>query len=87
VPRRRGEIFERALAMFHERDRKRGIRGAVQLDLSATNHLLGELALYMVRNAAIEVAKEHGERGADASGVLAGSVRGGRVAILTGQFR
>jgi hypothetical protein len=64
LPRRRGEIFERALAMFHERDRKRGIRGAVQLDLPATNHLLGELALYMVRNGAIEVAKDM------ASGVL-----------------
>jgi hypothetical protein len=58
LPGRRGEIFERALAMFHERDRKRGIRGRVQLDLSATNHLLGELALYMVRNAAIEVTKD-----------------------------
>jgi hypothetical protein len=58
LPRRRGEIFERALAMFHVRDRKRGIDDGVRLDLSATNHLLGDLALWMVRNAAIGVAEE-----------------------------
>jgi hypothetical protein len=59
LPRRRGEIFERALAMFHERDRKRGIEDArLRLDLPATSHLLGDLALWMVRNAAIEVAAE-----------------------------
>jgi NACHT domain len=57
LPRRRGEIFERALAMFHERDRKRGT-GSAGLDLAATSHLLGDLALWMVRNAAIEVAED-----------------------------
>jgi hypothetical protein len=60
LPARRGEIFERALAMFHERDRKRGIDGALRLDLSATSHLLGDLALWMVRNAAIEVGHDTG---------------------------
>ena len=67
LPRRRGEIFERALGMFHERDRKRAIVGSGRLDLSGTNHLLGDLALWMVRNAAIEVAEEA------ARGVLARS--------------
>jgi NACHT domain len=56
LPRRRGEIFEKALAMFHERDRKRGIAGDLTLDLDATNLLLGDLALWMVRNARVEVA-------------------------------
>ena len=55
LPRRRGEIFEQALAMFHERDRRRGIESDVRLDLTATNHLLGDLALWMIRNAALEV--------------------------------
>jgi hypothetical protein len=61
LPRRRTEIFEKALAMFHQRDRKRKITGGVTLDLVATNHLLGDLALWMVRNGAIEV-------GADSAG-------------------
>jgi hypothetical protein len=55
LPRRRGEIFEKTLAMFYERDRKRGITSGVELDLEATYHLLGDLALWMVRNAIIEV--------------------------------
>ena len=58
LPRRRGEIFEKALAMFHQRDRKRKISSDAALDLDATNHLLGGLALWMVRNAAIEVTAE-----------------------------
>jgi len=58
LPRRRGEIFEKALALFHERDRKRGIAGGVALDLDATNHLLGDLALWMVRNARVEIAPD-----------------------------
>src|SRR5204862_2327277 len=60
LPPRRGEIFERALAMFHERDRKRGIHGTVRLDLSATSELLGVLALWVVRGAAGEVAEGPG---------------------------
>lgn len=56
LPRRRGEIFEKALTMFHERDRKRGVPVHLTLDLDATNHLLGDLALWMARNSMIEVA-------------------------------
>jgi len=58
LPRRRGEIFEQALAMFHDRDHKRNIASDVTLDLGATNHLLGDLALWMVRNAVIEVSAD-----------------------------
>lgn len=62
LPRRRSEIFEKALAMFYERDRKRGIRGAVTLDLGATSHLLGELALRLVRGGLVEVDEESARR-------------------------
>ena len=55
LPRRRGEIFEKALAMFHQRDRRRGVSSEITLDLDATIHLLSDLALWMVRNGAIEV--------------------------------
>jgi NACHT domain len=58
LPGRRGEIFEKALAMFYERDRKRGITSAVRLDLDATYHLLGDLALWMVRNSVVEVSAQ-----------------------------
>jgi predicted NACHT family NTPase len=58
LPRRRGEIFGKALAMLHERDRKRGIVGGVALDLDATSHLLGDLALWMTRNARVEIAAD-----------------------------
>lgn len=58
LPRRRSEIFEKALAMFYERDRKRGIRGTVALDLAATYHLLGELALRLVRGGLVEIDEE-----------------------------
>ena len=58
LPRRRGEIFEKALTMFHQRDQLRGINSRVTLDLSASSHLLGELALWMVRNGAVEVTAE-----------------------------
>jgi hypothetical protein len=56
LPRRRGEIYAEALKMFHKRDRKREIASDVSLDLDATNHLLSDLALWMVRNARTEVA-------------------------------
>ena len=56
LPQRRGEIFDKALAMFHQRDRRRGVSGGITLDLEATNHLLSDLALWMVRNGSIEVA-------------------------------
>jgi hypothetical protein len=55
LPRRRGEIYEEALKMFHQRDRKRDIPADLSLDLDATNHLLSDLALWMVRNARAEV--------------------------------
>jgi hypothetical protein len=58
LPRRRGEIFEKALAMFHERDRKRGIRGDFELNLMETYHLLGDLALWMLRNNTVEAATQ-----------------------------
>ena len=58
LPHRRGEIFEKALAMFYERDRKRGVVSDVILDLEATNHLLGGLALWMLRESAIEVTAD-----------------------------
>jgi hypothetical protein len=55
LPRRRGEVYAAALKMFHERDRKRRIASDLSLDLAATNHLLSDLALWMVRNARTEV--------------------------------
>ena len=56
LPRRRGEVYEEALKMFHRRDRKRDIAQDLTLDVDATNHLLSDLALWMVRNAQAEVA-------------------------------
>ena len=61
LPKRRGEIFETALTMFRQRDLDRGIAGPVQLDQAASNHLLGDLALWLVRNGAAE-ASEHAAR-------------------------
>lgn len=58
LPRRRGEIFEKALAMFYERDRKRRIQTTVALDLAATHHLLGDLALRLVRGGTAEIDTE-----------------------------
>jgi hypothetical protein len=55
LPRRRGEIFEKALAMFYERDRKRQIHTTFALDLAATYHLLGDLALRLVRGGMAEI--------------------------------
>jgi hypothetical protein len=58
LPRRRSEIFEKALAMFYERDRKRGVRGDITLDFEATFHLLGDLALWMTRNGVVETTAD-----------------------------
>jgi hypothetical protein len=56
LPRRRSEIYERALAMFDQRDQARSIAsGGVKLDLAAKNHLLANLALWMIRNGESEV--------------------------------
>ena len=62
LPRRRGEIFEKALAMFYERDRKRQIRSSLPLDLAATYHLLGDLALRLVRGGMAEIDTESARR-------------------------
>ena len=58
LPKRRGEIFETALTMFRQRDLDRGIAGPVQLDQAASNHLLGDLALWLVRNGAAEASEQ-----------------------------
>ena len=58
LPKRRGEIFETALTMFRQRDLDRGIAGPVQLDQAASNHLLGALALWLVREGAVEASEQ-----------------------------
>jgi hypothetical protein len=56
LPRRRSEIYERALAMFDQRDQARSILPPqVRLDLTAKTHLLADLALWMIRNGESEV--------------------------------
>lgn len=59
LPRRRGEIYARALSMFDQRDRARGIAtDEIVLDLSAKIHLLADLAFWMVRNGESELSEE-----------------------------
>lgn len=59
LPKRRGEIYEKALVMFDQRDKARGITSFdATLDFSAVAHLLGQLALWMVRNGALDVRQE-----------------------------
>lgn len=58
LPRRRGEVYEEALKMFHKRDRKRRVAAGLDLDLDAVNHLLSDLALWMAHNARTEVADD-----------------------------
>ena len=64
LPRRRGEIYARALSMFDQRDRARGIAARdTVLDLTALNltakiHLLADLAFWMVRNGESELSEE-----------------------------
>jgi hypothetical protein len=59
LPRRRGEIYARALSMFDQRDRARGIEtGDITLDLAAKTHLLADLAFWMVRNGESEIAED-----------------------------
>ena len=56
LPRRRSEIYERAIVMFDQRDRIRGIdTGEVVIDVASKTHLLADLALWMVRNGESEV--------------------------------
>lgn len=54
LPSRRGEIFEKALIMLDNRDQAREISAEMSIDLAASNHLLGDLALWMVRNGVAE---------------------------------
>ena len=57
LPRRRSEIYARALTMFDQRDRTRNIAvsGDVVLDLAAKTRLLADIALWMVRNGESEI--------------------------------
>lgn len=56
LPRRRTEIYDRALAMFDQRDRARGLLPSMpELDLTAKTQILAHLALWMVRNGESEV--------------------------------
>ena len=56
LPRRRSEIYGRALYMFDQRDRTRNITsGDIALDLVAKTRLLADLALWMTRNGESEV--------------------------------
>jgi hypothetical protein len=56
LPRRRSEIYERALAMFDQRDQARNISSDhVRLDLTAKTDILADLALWMIRNGESEV--------------------------------
>jgi hypothetical protein len=56
LPRRRTEIYDRALAMLDQRDRARGLASAdVRLDLTGKTQVLSDLALWMVRNGHTEI--------------------------------
>jgi len=55
LPRRRSEIYERAMVMFDQRDRIREIRTGMALDLDAKSYLLAGVALWMIRNGESEV--------------------------------
>jgi hypothetical protein len=56
LPRRRSEIYDRAMVMFDQRDRVRRI--VVGVDLDVKSHLLADLAFWMVRNELSEVDAE-----------------------------
>ena len=59
LPRRRCEIYGKALAMFDQRDRVRGIvTGDIILDLTAKTRLLSDLAFWMIRNGESEVSRK-----------------------------
>ena len=56
LPRRRSEIYERALVMLDQREHARGIStSTAQLDLSTKNQVLADLALWMTRKGESEV--------------------------------
>ena len=55
LPRRRSEIYERAIVMLDQRDRTRQISSDISLDLNAKIHLLADLALWMIRNGESEI--------------------------------
>lgn len=59
LPRRRCEIYGKALAMFDQRDRVRGIvTSDITLDLTAKTRILADLAFWMIRNGESEVRRE-----------------------------
>jgi len=59
LPRRRTEIYDRALAMFDQRDRARGlVPEDVRLDLTGKTQVLSDLALWMIRNGQTEIGFE-----------------------------
>jgi hypothetical protein len=56
LPRRRSEIYAKALTMFDQRDRARNIgSGDIVLDLAAKTRLLADIALWMLRNGESEI--------------------------------
>jgi NACHT domain len=56
LPRRRSEIYGRALSMFDQRDKTRKIvADKILLDLAAKTRILADLALWMIRNGESEV--------------------------------
>ncbi len=55
LPRRRSDIYERAIVMLDQRDRTRQISSDISLDLNAKVHLLADLALWMIRNGESEI--------------------------------
>ncbi|MEV4570158.1 NACHT domain-containing protein [Nonomuraea sp. NPDC049419] len=51
LPRRRTEIYEKALAMFDDRDRKRHIMTQqITLEFAVKKNILADLALWLIRN-------------------------------------
>ena len=61
LPRRRSEIYDRALSMFDQRDKSRKIDAdRIGLDSAAKTRLLADLALWMIRNGESEVDEATG---------------------------
>jgi len=56
LPRRRSEIYERAIVLFDQRDRIREINTeGLALEATSKTHLLADLAFWMIRNGESEV--------------------------------
>jgi hypothetical protein len=67
LPQRRSDILDAALGMFGNRDRVRGIGNSV-LDRAKSDDLLGDLALWMLRNGTTAAASEAARQVLDRSG-------------------